>query len=971
MWIKPEIHKGGLGMWATVQSNEYFEILKRRIGFSLSMKSIPNPFRLIIKSEPSQVVAEAATQESIQTDLDAATKMLGDAIMENPTLSKLSSEELINYLLVRFQCMTVELPDSEQKKMREEAEQRMKAESATEENFQSIFGLKGEKLVSSYTCSVWERVPKAGILYCSHNYVCFYSALSGRSIKTPFVEIKSIVKESYNGVQTIKIEANKEEYWLVSFKLQEILTLLHQLWDISLNRVLKSAEKNLEEIEAAYVSGKNLVSTNLESPTSPSRVLATGAGGPLPLRMDSKASLGQIKRDQTLQARFRLPVDETLSKQINNVKILRGKSFRKGTLFVSKNFLCFESQIYGNAKFFSFVIPFQDIDFFALGGTDPNLTGTQSQEPLKPSEIIQIHCAIEEYFIQIANNQRDSLYEELQQNLREVLNTQNRQFMVSPITVWNVSIVPKLPESFIQNRREFAPLYKERDSLKLDGWSRFCAKNGNGITMVKNQKLKSLIRAGIPDDIRGRMWMILSGAYSLLLTKGTDYYSSMIRKCDDSLFKEDIEKDLHRSFPEHPHFQTDEGLNDLRQVLIAFSVHNPTIGYCQSMNIVAALLLLYLPPEHAFYLLCTICEQLVPDYYVKAMIGSIVDQKLFEELMKNRLGAVAKHLESTGLPLPLVTLPWFMCIYIGYVPLEASLRILDCFFGMDGPAFLFSVGLALFQLNESSVIQEKDGTVVASLLRNSITDPEDLLPEAFKIAENLTPSLLNDLRNAHRAKAIKEMDTKSENTRLRELKKVVGFTPKEVTRLYNEFSASTGSEHNANFAKFEELFGQHCPGWAEQNELDLAILFKLLDKQRSGTIDVMDYIATLSIILLGTEEERVSLSFRLFDGDCDGFISKDEYEYAVGLLKGWYAKFDDNPSREKQPEIKESLDDLISFDDTSPSNSSSSYSQGNPVSVSFKESDLDGDNRLDWQEYRRALMHPLFNGMLSLKLDSK
>jgi Ca2+-binding EF-hand superfamily protein len=76
----------------------------------------------------------------------------------------------------------------------------------------------------------------------------------------------------------------------------------------------------------------------------------------------------------------------------------------------------------------------------------------------------------------------------------------------------------------------------------------------------------------------------------------------------------------------------------------------------------------------------------------------------------------------------------------------------------------------------------------------------------------------------------------------------------------------------------------------------------LLDKDRTGMIDVTDYVSTLSIVLLGTPEERIqcelyilgefsenililSVSFRLFDGDVDGFISKDEYEYALNLLQ--------------------------------------------------------------------------------------
>jgi hypothetical protein len=39
---------------------------------------------------------------------------------------------------------------------------------------------------------------------------------------------------------------------------------------------------------------------------------------------------------------------------------------------------------------------------------------------------------------------------------------------------------------------------------------------------------------------------------------------------------------------------------------------------------------MFLPEEQAFYLLAAICEILVPDYYVKAMIGSVADQRIFE-----------------------------------------------------------------------------------------------------------------------------------------------------------------------------------------------------------------------------------------------------------------------------------------------------------------------------------------------------
>lgn len=349
-----------------------------------------------------------------------------------------------------------------------------------------------------------------------------------------------------------------------------------------------------------------------------------------------------------------------------------------------------------------------------------------------------------------------------------------------------------------------------------------------------NAKTKRFVRKGIPPDWRGAAWFYYAGGPAIL-GKNSGLYVKLLQQEAKQIDVEAIERDLHRTFPDNIQFKfnlndpssgtnserhsqntltgTDKDASDfgprgnageppiitsLRRVLHAFSIYNPRIGYCQSLNFLAGLLLLFVETEeNCFWLLNVITHIYLPGTHEMSLEGSKVDLSVLMAEIRDTMPEVwdkiggelegelapkpaarksirrpqllARHKTSPSLsterlpPITLCMTAWFMSCYIGTLPIETTLRVWDVFF-YEGSKTLFRIAMAIFKQGEPEIRSLSDPMemfgVVQSMPRKML-DANGLLELCFKRRNgfnHLNQDVIDGRRQERRDKARKEKE---------------------------------------------------------------------------------------------------------------------------------------------------------------------------------------------------------------------
>ncbi|XP_066515704.1 TBC1 domain family member 8B isoform X2 [Hoplias malabaricus] len=899
MWLRPEevLLKSALRLWITEKSNQYF-LLQRRRGYGdngggftgllvgtldtvLDSTAKVAPYRILHQTPESQVYWSIACGASLE-EITQHWEWLQVNIMR--TLSVFDSDDdITSFVQGKIRGLIAE--ESKSSAGSDEDPERYR-EAAL--RFERLFGLpKREKLVTYFSCSYWRRVPNQGWIYLSTNFICFYSFLLGNEVKLVFSwdEVSRLERtSSVLLAESIRVCVRGEDHFFSMFlRLQQTFILMQHLADYAIARLFDKE------------------TFSLDHPLSD------------PLHVTQRA-LEVHARNLAFRSFFRLPQEEMLCEVYESfLWVPFAHCSILGKVCVSQSYLCFASQ---DGSQCHLIIPIREVVSVELmdRSTRSLSVGIRGKRAFRFSEV--------QDFERLAATVRRKCFISSPQHSNSMqlpLCDEEEDVMVGQSQM-AVSAEALMNDFHPQDSENLDPkMLKER--MKEQSWQIHFSEYERGSGMFCTKKTRDLVVRGIPESLRGELWLLFSGAVNDMAAH-PGYYTALLDKCmgSSSLACDEIERDLHRSLPEHPAFQTEKGISALRRVLTAYAHRNPKIGYCQAMNIVTSVLLLYANEEEAFWLLVAVCERMLPDYFNRRIIGALVDQAVFEDLIRDHLTSLTDHMTDLSF-FSSVSLSWFLTLFISVLPIESAVNVVDCFF-FDGIRAVLQIALAVLNYNMDALlcchddaeavtilnrffdnVSNKDSPLPATVQQASTptnqkpvqsVDISDLIREAYERFGELRWEEVENMRKRNKLYVIQMLEETTKQNVLRVVAQDVKFSTPQLDKLYLLFKRqhfmscywSINSEslqnHDPSLPYLDQYQlgpDQFCPlfilllPWTHSTQThkhslshfhSLALsAFHLADENGDRLVNFREFICTLDVLYNGSFTEKLKFLFKL------------------------------------------------------------------------------------------------------------
>ncbi|XP_073966112.1 GTPase activating protein and centrosome-associated isoform X3 [Choristoneura fumiferana] len=222
-------------------------------------------------------------------------------------------------------------------------------------------------------------------------------------------------------------------------------------------------------------------------------------------------------------------------------------------------------------------------------------------------------------------------------------------------------------------------------------------------TGPRPRALSHLVRVGVPEALRGEVWLRLAGVDQS--DKLMETYRTLISK--DCPFESVIQRDIARTFPAHDFFREAGGLgqDSLLRMARAYAVYDIEVGYCQGLSFLAATLLLHMPEEQAFCLLVRLMYGYgLRELYKDGFEALYMRLHQLDRLMEEQLTDLRAHFQELGVEPHMFASQWFLTVFTARFPLPLVYHILDVFL-LQGMDTLFQVALSLLSRSRKDLLQ--------------------------------------------------------------------------------------------------------------------------------------------------------------------------------------------------------------------------------------------------------------------------
>ncbi|TBU26462.1 rab-GTPase-TBC domain-containing protein [Dichomitus squalens] len=258
-----------------------------------------------------------------------------------------------------------------------------------------------------------------------------------------------------------------------------------------------------------------------------------------------------------------------------------------------------------------------------------------------------------------------------------------------------------IKEGFYQRHEEARAEEDSEEAVDWDFWGEVM-NDYQGFAAANPERLAKAIERGIPQTLRGMIWQLMSAS------KDPELEATYLRLLKESSpHEKSIQRDLGRTFPHHAFFTDGHGIGqeNLFNVLKAYSLYDPQVGYCQGLPFIVAILLLNMPDEEAFCLLVRLMHSYdLRGHFLPEMPR--LQLRLFERLLEEVLPVLYLHFVRQGVKASMYCSQWFLTMFSYRFPMEIVFRIYDnCL--ASGIEAMFAFSMALLSKNEATLLSLK------------------------------------------------------------------------------------------------------------------------------------------------------------------------------------------------------------------------------------------------------------------------